>query len=168
MVEVINKNDPRAYSPEMKSAINSEAQGLLRRGTFKIIILTELTDGANTLTARFVLESKSNADGDIQYKARYVIGGHRDRLKHFLVHEAQILQASSARLLIALASVLEFDVWYTDMKLAYPQSREPLLRRFFVKNRAPEFELEPDECFELLKPLHGLGGAGELWHMTLQ
>ena len=63
------------------------------RGTFKVILREELPDGANALTARFVLAIKSNADGQVKYKARYVIGGHRDRLKQYLVHGAQALQA---------------------------------------------------------------------------
>ena len=167
MTEVIKDNDPRAKSPEMKSAISSEVRDLLKRGTFKVLLKEELPDGANALTARFVLAIKSNADGKIKYKARYVIGGHRDRLKPFLVHGAQSLQASSARLLLALAAMLDFDVWSCDVKLAYLQSSEPLTRRVFISNPAPEFELHPNECFELLRPLYGLSDAGDLWHQTL-
>ena len=65
---------------------------------------------------------KSNADGEIKYKARYIIGGHRDYLKHYMVHGAQTAQPSSARLLLALAMALEFDVCPRDVKLAYLQS----------------------------------------------
>ena len=36
-----------------------------------------------------------------------------------------------------------------------------------ITNPAPEFELEPHECFELLRPLYGLCDAGDLWHETL-
>ena len=63
--------------------------------------------------------------------------------------------------------MLTFDVWSCDVKLAYLQSSEPLTRRVFISNPAPEFELHPDECFELLRPLYGLSDAGDLWHQTL-
>ena len=132
-----------------------------------MILKEELPDGANALTARFVLAIKSNVDGEIKYKARYGIGGHRDILKHFMGHGAQTLQASSIRLLLALAPMFGFDIWSSDVKLAYFQSPEPLRRRVFIKNPAPEFELSPEECFELLLPLDGLCDAVDLWHKTL-
>ena len=104
MTEIIDSNDA------MKTAISREVQDLLRRGTFKFFLRTELPDGANALTARFVLPIKSNAEVKVKYKARYVICGHRDTLKYYLVYGAQTLQASSAPLLFALASAHNFDV----------------------------------------------------------
>ncbi len=103
----------------MKAAIRSEVQDLLHRATFKVIFKSELPNGANTLTARFVLAVKSNSDAKIKYKARYVFGGHPDQLKHYLVHGAQTLQASSARLFLAFAAGYNFDVWTSDVKLVY-------------------------------------------------
>ena len=100
MTEVVQKNDERAHSSEMKAAIKSEVMDLLQRETFKVIPRKEIPDGANALTARFVLSIKSTADGDIRYKARYLVGGYRDIMKHFMVHGAQTLQASSIRILI--------------------------------------------------------------------
>ena len=167
VTEIIDKDDPRASSIEMKNAIKEEVGDLLRRGTFKVILKEELPDGANALTARFVLAIKSNADRQVKYKDRYIIGGHRDNLKHYMVHGAQTLRASSSRLLLALAAAHDFEVWTSDVKLAYLQSTKPIERRVFVKNPAPEFELEPSECFELLRPLYGLYDAGDLWHESL-
>ena len=66
-----------------------------------------------------------------------------------------------------MAAIFKFDVWSSDAKLAYLQSTEPLRRRVFISNPAPEFELDPSECFELLKPLYGLDDAGDLWFQSL-
>ena len=60
-----------------------------------------------------------------------------------------------------------FDVWSFDLKLADLQSSEPLTRRVFISYPAPEFELHPDECFELLQTLYSLSDNGDLWHETL-
>ena len=166
--EIVSSDDPRAKSPEMRRAVMNEVRDLLKQGTFKVMLKEELPDGANALTARFVLAIKSNADSAIKFKARYVIGGHRDQLKHYMVNGAQTLQCSSARLNIALESMCEFDVWSTDVELAYLQSSEPLERRVFIKSPAQELELEPNECFDLLKPLYGLCVAVDLWHETLR
>ena len=89
ITETINKDDPRVNSPQMRQAVLDEVKDLLRRGTFKVILKGELPDGANALTARFVLAIKSSTDGKVKYKARYVIGAHRDILKYFMVHGAQ-------------------------------------------------------------------------------
>ena len=97
-----------------------------------------------------------------------MIGGYCDRLKHYMVHGTQTLQSLLARLLLAFASLLGFDVSSTDVKLAYLQSTEPLRRRLFILNPAHEFELAPDQCFELLRPLQGLCDAGDLWQQTLK
>ncbi len=64
---------------------------MLQRRKFKVVIREELSDGANALTARFVLAKKSYSDGKIEYKARYVVGSYRDMLKHSIVHGAQRL-----------------------------------------------------------------------------
>ena len=165
--EVIDKNDFRAHSAEMHEAILSTVRDLLRRGAFKVIPKSELPEDANALTARFALAIKSKAEGNSKYKARFVIVGHGDSLKHYLVHRTQTLEVFYARLLIALALAHNFDVWSSDVKLEYLQSAEPLTRRVFINNPAPEFQLDPDKCFELLKPLYGISDAGDFWHMTL-
>ena len=87
----------------MRTAIQHEVKDLIQRGTFKVKQKKDLPHRANALNARFVLGIKSDADGGVKYKARYVIGGHRDKLKHYMVHGAQTLQQSSARLLLTLA-----------------------------------------------------------------
>ena len=91
MIEVIEPSDPRAMSREMQQAMMNEVRDHLQRGTFKVLLREELPDGSNALTARFVLSIKSNSDGKIKCKARYVVGGHRDRLRHYMVHGAQAL-----------------------------------------------------------------------------
>ena len=83
----------------------------------KVTLKEESLDGANSLTARFVFTINFNADGEVKYKARYVIGEHRDSINSYLVPGAQTLQASSSRLLLALASMFRISVCSSDVKL---------------------------------------------------
>ena len=139
MAEVIDPSEPRTKTPEMKEAMMNEVCDLLKHETFKVLLGEELRDGANALTARFVLAIKSNAEGKIQCKAGYVVGCHRDRLKHFMVHISQTPQPSSTRLMFVIAALFRLDVWCSDIKLAYLQSTEPLRRCVFITNPSPHF-----------------------------
>ncbi len=84
--EIIEPDDPRTNSPDMREAKIKEIKGLLERGTFKIVLEEELRDGVNILTARFFFTLESTEDGKVKYKAQYVVAGHRDKLKHLMVH----------------------------------------------------------------------------------
>jgi len=167
LTEVISNQDPRASAPEMAEAKRAEIRGLLERGTFKVILREEIPKDANVLPGRFVMSIKSSEDGEVKWKARYVIGGYRDRLKHLMVHTTQTLQPSSVRLLLALAAIHGFKVWTSDVRQAYLQSSHTLSREVFIRNPVAEFELNPEQCLQLLKPLYGLCESGDLWHKTL-
>ena len=88
MTAVIDKNDPRASSTEMRNSINERVHEIISRKTSKFILKEKLSEGANALSARFALAIKSKADGQVKYEARCGIGGHRDYKKHYKVHGA--------------------------------------------------------------------------------
>lgn len=110
---------------------------------------------------------KSSLDKKVKYKARYVIGGHRDKLNDMMVHSSTTLQPQSIRLLWALAAIFGFHTWTSDILQAYLQASEPLEREVSISNAAAELELSPDQCLKLLRPLYGLCDAGSLWYTTL-
>lgn len=167
LTDVISNRDERGTSKEMTEAKRREIQNLLDRGTFKVNLREEIPKDGNVLPVIFVLALKSSVDGQIKHKARYVIGGHRDRLKHMMVHSTSTLQPSSIRLLLALAAIQGFDVGTSDVRQAYLQSAKPLARDVFIARPVREFELDPSQCLQLLKPLYVLCESGDLWHETL-
>jgi hypothetical protein len=76
----------------------------------------------NIVPGRFVLAIKT-ADGSASGNsgseiliARFVLGGHRDRDKFKLAHNSTTLKQSSIRIITALASILGFRMWSTDVK----------------------------------------------------
>ena len=165
--EVLKPYDPRCRSEMMSEVKKREIQGLLNRGTFKIIMREDIPHNANVLPGRFVLAIKSTEDGEIKYKARFVMGGHRDKFKHLMVHNSSTLQSHSVRLLLTMAHAHDFIIWTADITQAYLQSTDPLLRDIYIRKVDPEFELAPEQCLKLLKPLYGLCDAGDLWASTM-
>ena len=166
MTEILTDADPRAHSKEMNDAKKREIRDLLRRGTFTAVIMDDIPPDANVIPGRFVLAIKSKLDGKIMFKARFVVGGHRDRLKEFMVHSSQTLQPQSIRILLALAVIFGFKIWTADVRQAYLQSAIKLQREVYVKTNASEFELKPNKCLKLLRPLYGLCESGDLWYET--
>ena len=67
-------------------------------------------------------------------------------MKDYLVYGAQIIQCVSVRIILVVAKIKSFRIWVFDVKLAYIQSDKPLIRKIFIVNPAPEFELSPEEC----------------------
>jgi hypothetical protein len=161
--EVIAKGDPRASSAPMRAAIRKEITGLISRGTFKLVMIPD-TARKNSVLSRFVLAIK-HEDGREVYKARLCLGGHRDFLKHNMVHTATTLSQTSTRLILAIAAIFDFDVWTTDVQQAYLQSAEFLQKEIFLKTDA--LELGQDEFMQLILPLYGLSESGDYWGETL-
>lgn len=63
-----------------------------------------------------MLAVKSKGDGDGKFKARFVVGGHRDKLKRLTVYIFQTIQASLIRLLLAVVVMKEFYAWSSDVR----------------------------------------------------
>lgn len=73
----------------MFAARRSEIKNLLNRGTFKFILKEDIPPNEIILPVRFFSSIKSTSDGKIKHKANFVIGGHRDKFKKFMLHFSQ-------------------------------------------------------------------------------
>ena len=91
---------------------------LINRGTFRAVLRTEMPDGANLITARYVPAIKSDEDEEERYKERCVTGGHLDIVKDYLVHGAYSIQCVSVRIILVAAKIKGLRIW-VDVKLAY-------------------------------------------------
>lgn len=163
LTEIIDPGDPRAAA--FGEAKKREIEGLLARGTFKLVRRQDAGPRPNVVPSRFVLTSKTQDDGSKLLKARFVLGGHRDRDRRRLVHNSNTLKQSSIRLLLALAAMYGFEVWATDINQAYLQAASNLHRKVFV---SPDIlPLRPDEILQVVRPLYGLADSGDYWGETL-
>lgn len=79
-----------------------------------------------------------------RYKAMFVIGGHRDIRKFFMVHSAKTVQPLGIRLLLTNAEMHDFYVCLDDVKQAYTKTEGKLEREVYILDVPPEFELADD------------------------
>ena len=57
--------------------------------------------------------------GKIKLKERDVIVWHRDILKNYLVLSVRLITTQSVCSMVALESILRFQIWYRDVKFSY-------------------------------------------------
>ena len=165
VTEVLDMNDPRKDDPRFEEARAIELAGLAEKGAFELVIKEDIAEGSNVLGGRFVLSIKNmNTDKEI-YKARFVVQGHKDLDKNYLVYSSSNLKQSSIRIILSIASLFRFHVWSQDITHAYLQSASKLMRNIYVKP-TKQFKLSKDSLLKLLKPFYGLTDSGDYWHNT--
>ena len=134
----------------MIEAKYTEIRDLVNRTTFRAVLRTELPDGANLVSERYVFAIKSDKNKEEQYKARSVAGGYLHIMKDYLVHCAQTIQCVSVHIILVDAKFKGFHLWVVDVHFEYLQSDKPLIRKIFVTSRAPELELSSAKFLEFL------------------
>jgi hypothetical protein len=110
-----------------------------------------------------VLTIKNIGTDEEVNKARHVAQGHKDRDTNVLVHNSTTVRQISTRLIVSLAATLDFRIWSQDVKQAYLQSSEKLMRKVYLKP-STEFGLPQNALLGLHKPRYGLADSGAYWH----
>ena len=162
--EILLPGDPRESLFDEEKC--KELMGLLERGAFKLILREEAGPNPNVVPTRYVLAIKhAQTNMPPRLKARFVIGGHRDKDKNELLHDLRTVRAESIRLVIALATIFGLKLSVADWRQGYIQSKSQLLRKVFV--RPKELHLNANELVQVIRPVYGLADAGEYWADTL-
>ena len=130
ITEVIEPNDPRAW--KFDEPIKKEIEGLIKRKTWKIVCRSEVPDDANILGGRFVLAIKDEGTNREIWKARFIVQGHLDGLKNWLVHNISVIRQHAIKMLVGIAAIFGFQLFSTDVTQAYLQSAEKLQRYIFI------------------------------------
>lgn len=83
----------------MKEAIKKEVEGLLSCGVLETVGRAEAPKEGQLLDGRFVLAMKDPKTSDERYKARFIVQGHRDEDKKYLVNASPNLMQDSVKLI---------------------------------------------------------------------
>ena len=70
----------------------------------------QIPSNANVPTSRFELAIEHKIIGKVRFKARYVVEGHRDRLRSILMYDSQTQQPIDALLFLALSAISNFNI----------------------------------------------------------
>ena len=169
LTKILSPSDPNRDSDYFRNAKASEVDGLARRGTWIVVKKKDLPRDANPLGGRFVLTIKGFGTEEEKPKARFVVQGHMDKDKEFMVHNTTNLRQRSVRVIVSFAAVMGHRIFSYDVKQAYLQSEEELSRKVYKLPKRKDFKffnLTEEEALDLRKPLYGNGDSGDYWGVT--
>ena len=115
LTEVINPGEPRSRDPRFDETKRKKINGLIKRGTWKIVARNEVPENANVMGGRYVLTIKDEGTNTEVWKARFIVQGYRDKLKTSLVHDTSTARQYSVRIRIGIATIFGFPLFSTDV-----------------------------------------------------
>ncbi|KHJ33690.1 hypothetical protein EV44_g3111 [Erysiphe necator] len=159
---------PHILTESFTESRRKEINGLLEKGVFKVVSISDIPLNSRIFNTRFVDKIKHPGTNKAFKKSRLVVQGYNDEGKFMILTQAPTIQRSSQRILLALASMLQgngVNLYLRDISQAYVQSSTNLNRIIFVQPPL-EVELPPNTVWQVLKPLYGLAEARNHWFST--
>ena len=157
--------DDSATTPSFTESRRKEISGLLEKGVFEIVAISEVPKDARICGSRFVDEVKNIGTATAFEKSRLVAQAYNDDGKDMVLTQAPTIQRMSQRLILTLCVITGYNLFLRDIAQAYVQSTTSLNREFYLR---PPKELGLQEGFVLkvIKPLYGVPEAGAHWYNT--
>ncbi|KAG7594090.1 Retrotransposon gag domain [Arabidopsis thaliana x Arabidopsis arenosa] len=148
-----------------RDAIAAERQAMEHNHTWEE---GELPRGKKAVTSKWVFTIKYKSNGDIErYKARLVARGFTQTYgEDYLDTFAPVAKLHTVRVVLSLATNLEWELWQMDVKNAFLQGE--LEEQVYMK---PPPGLEdynaPGKVFKLKKAIYGLKQSPRAWYHKL-
>ncbi|SLM40545.1 hypothetical protein SS1G_12712 [Lasallia pustulata] len=137
-------------SPLFTESRQKEISGLLEKGVFKIIDITDVPKGIRIFNSRFINEIKNVGTDKAFEKSRLVIQVYNDYGKELVLTQSPTIQQMSQRLILAIAATLQGQLIGLDFFARPPQ----------------ELGLKNGSILQVVKPLYGVPEAGNHWFNT--
>ena len=156
---------PLTPTPFVESR-QKEMNGLLEKGVFEVVSISEVPKNIRIFNSRFVDEIKNIGTANAFEKSRLVVQAYNDHDKMSILTQSPTIQRMSQRLILALSAINpQLSLYLRDITQAYVQSSTSLNRQFYI--RPPiEFGLENGTVMKVIKPLYGVPEAGAHWFNT--
>lgn len=166
LIHAFPVSDSRAASPSSISAVQDNLNGLLSRDVIRLVDRRTFLSKGSHLSGRIIRCLMNVGTSAENFKARFLVQGHRDSEKAVLLHDSATLRQSSIRLILSVASSFRLSVWALYINQTYTIS-SPTTRQIFIK---PDhaFGIDPNIVFQIRHPLHGLAHAEDAWWESLR
>ncbi|KAG7533197.1 Integrase catalytic core [Arabidopsis thaliana x Arabidopsis arenosa] len=148
-----------------RDAIEAERQAMIINHTWDE---EDLPRGRKAVTSKWVFTIKYKSDGEIErYKARLVARGFTQKYgEDYLDTFAPVAKLHTVRVVLSLATNLEWDLWQMDVKNAFLQGE--LEEKVYM--RPPpglEDKEAPGKVLKLNKAIYGLKQSPRAWYHKL-
>lgn len=129
---IFSQNGPALDTSFLESR-RKEINGLLEKGTFEVVPISEIPPGIRVFNSRFVDEIKNIGTAAAFEKSRLVVQAYNDHDKERILTQAPTIQRMSQRLILALSAIKsQLGLYLRDISQAYVQSTTSLNRQFYV------------------------------------
>ncbi|KAG7583619.1 Integrase catalytic core [Arabidopsis suecica] len=148
-----------------RDAIEAEKQAMINNHTWDE---GDLPRGRKAVTSKWVFTIKYKSDGEIErYKARLVARGFTQKYgEDYLDTFAPVAKLHTVRVVLSLATNLEWDLWQMDVKNAFLQGE---LEEEVYMRPPPGLEDKeaPGKVLKLNKAIYGLKQSPRAWYHKL-
>ena len=164
LTEAVKLSDKEAWTKEeWQKAMQTELDGLQKLGTF---VKVKRPQDRSVIGGRWVLAKKTDVDGTVKHKARYVGKGYSQiHGVDFNETWSPTLRGQSIRLLVALSAADGSHLRHLDVKNAFCNA--PLEEEIYVEIPFGAQGYGQDYVWRLKKALYGLKQAGREWNKMM-
>jgi hypothetical protein len=155
---IVLKQSTAINEPCWYEAMKKEIESQLENQSW---ILVPRTPEMHVLPCRWVFALKKNPDGSNKYKARLVVGGHRQKEGiDFKETFAPVLKYTSLRILLAIATFYDYEVHQIDFVTAFLNAN---LDETIYMEQPYGFSGDTDDVCKLEKGVYGLKQSPRQW-----